>query len=229
MGTTAIDDAAATAAAEKEAADKATADSAAAEKAAAEKAAADQAAAEKAKAEQLTAIKSVLKLPDNAAVDAAVTERIAAIASERGLTPEVAQTMLDVAIQEATSHGTRAIDALKAALQPGGAEWQKQVETWNAAALADPALGGGKPDQLTANVDLAKRVLAKFGGTPEQVAALEQSGLVNNPDALRILVGVGKAMKEDSLVVLGAAGAERTEQDRLNVLYPSMVPKVPKA
>jgi len=245
MGTAVIDDAAAKAAADKAtadaatkaAADKATADAAtkaatdkatADAKALADKAAADTAAAtaaaEKARAERTTAIKGVLKLPDKSTIDPAITERTAAIASELGLTPEHAQKMFGLLVQEAATHGEKAVAAAIDAHKPGGKGWETQQAENKAAALADPMIGGGKPDQLAANLTLAKRVLARFGGTPDQVTALEQSGLATNPSALRLLVAVGKAMKEDQFVAAPPKTGD-SQADKLDRLYPSMKKK----
>jgi hypothetical protein len=172
---------------------------------------------EQIKAENLTAIKAVLKLPDNSAIDPALTERIAAKASERNLTPEQAKEWLDAVIQEATTHADRTMAERVKALEPGGAEWTKVQHEFKRAALADPFLGNNRPDVLEANMALAKRVLATYGGTAAEVAKLEQSGLVNNPDALKILVRVGKAMKEDDFVGArsGAPSGERSIEERL--------------
>lgn len=176
---------------------------------------------EETKAENLAAIKGVLKLPDGSTLDPTLTERIAAIASERGLHPDQAKAVFDTLATEAAAHGEKAVVAAFDALKPGNPGWQRQQDEYKAAALADPVLGNNKPEQLEKNMTLAKRVLATFFGTPEQVAALEQSGLANNPAALRGLVAIGNAMKEDQFVPAPAAGG-RTEQDRLEALYPSM-------
>jgi hypothetical protein len=173
---------------------------------------------EQIKAENLTAIKAVLKLPDNSAIDPALTERIAAKASERNLTPEQAKEWLDAVVQEVDrARRSQPMAERVKALEPGGAEWTKVQHEFKRAALADPLLGNNRPDVLEANMALAKRVLATYGGTAAEVAKLEQSGLVNNPDALKILVRVGKAMKEDDFVGArsGAPSGERSIEDRL--------------
>lgn len=248
LGTTLVDDAAKAAAdkaaADKLASDKATADQAAADKLAADKLVADKAAADKAAADKViadkaaadkaaadktaasAAIKNALKLPDKSTLDPALTERTAAILSELGLTAEHAPKVFDLVVQEATAHADKTVAAVKKDHEPGGAAFVAQQAEFKAAALADPILGGGKPEQLEANMNLAKRVVATFGGTPEQVTAIEQTGFMNAPTALRLLVAVGKAMSEDKLVRPAAAGSgEKTEQERLEGLYPSMKKK----
>lgn len=163
------DDAAAKAAADKAAPDKAAADKAAADnagsgnetpeqKAAREKAEADKKAAA---AGDVVPEKYDLKLPDGFEGDPAVVERTAADARELGLSNERAQKLLDRRIQEAADVEQSAIDRTLKAHAPGGAVWEKQVEDWNKAALADPLIGGNKPEQLHASVALAKQVLSE--------------------------------------------------------------------
>lgn len=225
LGTAVLDDAAKVAA-DKAAADKAAADKVAADKAAADKVAADKAAADKAAADRVVAIKGVLKLPEKSTLDPALTERTAAIASELGLTPEAAQKAFGLVVQEATSHADKAVAAARKAHEPGGEAFVAQQAEFKAAALADPVLGGGKPEQLAQNMTLAKRVVATFGGTPEQVTAIEQSGFMNAPAALRLLVAVGKAMAEDKLVLpKGGSTGEKTEQEKLDRMFPTMAKK----
>lgn len=242
-GTTLTEDPAAKATADAAAA-KATADAAAAaaaatqtpeQKAAAEKAAADKTAADKAAADKATADAAAaaatakpaavpdkydLKLPDKSVLDATALERTTAIARELGLSDTAnAQKVLDFVDKEVGA----ARAAVAADWEPGkGAAWLKQDTDYKAAALADPVLAGGKPEQLAANVDLAKRVLAKFGDAAS-IAFLEQSGLGSHPGALSLLVKIGKAMGEGSLVLPQTTPpAQRTEADVAKTLYPSM-------
>jgi hypothetical protein len=117
-------------------------------------------------------------------------------------------------------------DARAAAIaswEPGkGADWMKQDEAWRTAAIADPNLGGGKQDVFDANVLTAKRVLAKFGDEQSR-DFLEKSGLGSHPGALRLLVSIGKAMGEASLVTSSPVQkTDKTEDDVAAKMYPSM-------
>jgi hypothetical protein len=181
---------------------------------------------EEIKAEQVAAIKNVLKLPDKSTLDPALTERTAAIASELGLTPEVAQKAFGHLVQEATAHADARLAAVVKAHEPGGTEWLKQQEQWKADALKDPTLGNGKPDQLEAKTTLAKRALATaLKSQPERLARIEQSGLFTNPDAIAAMSAFGELMKEDQFVAASNTKGELTEQERLDRMYPSMKKK----
>lgn len=217
--------AAASAATDKAAADKAAADAAAAtsaaeaarvaaaaaqtpeqkaaaDKAVADKAAADAAAAAAAKAAAGAPEKYDLKLPENSVLDATALERTAATARELGLSNEAAQKVTEFLASEVAANRT----ATLAAYAQGGAEWTKQDAQWRKDALAHPDLGANKPEQLTASVDLAKRVLAKFGDE-QSIGFLETSGLGSHPAALALLVKIGKAMGEGSLVIQQGTGS----------------------
>lgn len=170
-------------------------------------------------AAKLAVIKNALKLPENPVLDADSLDRTAAIASELGLSPEHAQKALDFVHQEVAAQKQAILDAHA----PGtGAAWKAQDQAWRTEALADPVLGGNKPEQLEANVGLAKRVLATFGDDAS-IGFLETSGLGSHPGALRLLVKIGKAMGEGALVMPSVAPkGVRTETDVADSLYTSM-------
>lgn len=218
------------AAAEKAAADKKAADDAAAaagqtpeQKAASAKAAADKKAADDAAAAKAAAAgggapeKYDLKLPKESTVDKAVVERTAAKARELGLSQEHAQKMLDFQVQELAAIEDASIKATVEAHGPGGAVWEKQVEDWNKAALADPDIGANKPEQLQASVALAKQVVAKFGDK-ESIEFLEKNPIGSHPALLRLLYRIGKASSEGSLVV--ASAQDGTKKEAKDILYP---------
>ena len=168
-------------------------------------------------------------LPDGVKglIDPDILTRTVAIARERGLTNEAGQSLLDFTIAEAkavaekantaaaTAAEKAAQDAVKAADEawdianapphdgkPGGAEWVKRNEAWWAESLADPALGGGKKEQLSQAVEKANQAVARF--EPALKPLLDQSGLGSHPVVLRFLASVGKAMGEPGLVLGGA-------------------------
>lgn len=186
----------ATEAAAKAAAEKATADQAAAAKAEAE----TKAAAEKAK---LYPDKYDLTLPDGSLVDAAGVERIAAYAKAQGLSQPQAQALL-----ERESGNAAAVKEGQAA------QLEQAKKVWLAAASTDKEFGG---DSFPKNAELSKRVIARYGSDALK-AALDETGLGNHPELVRMLVRIGKAMSEDQLVIAGqAAGGE--VKDAATVLY----------
>jgi hypothetical protein len=162
-----------------------------------------------------------LKLPDKVTVDSSLIERTAAIARELGLPQDRAQKTLDFIASEAA----RERDAALAAYSPpseqnpeGGAKWKEQDVAWKAAALTDKDLGNGKPEQLQQSVDLAKKVLAKFGD--EESINFIDSALGSSPAVLRVLVRVGRAMGEKDLVTQ-QGDKPGTPKSNAEVFYPA--------
>lgn len=200
---------------QKAAREKADADKVAADKVAADKAAADAAAI--AAAANAVPDKYDLKLPDGFGGDKSVVERTAAIARELGLSNERAQKLLTSSLQEHAAVEKAAIEATLQSHAKGGAVWEKQVEDWNKAALADELLAGNKPEQLTASVALAKQVLAKYGDK-ESIEFLDKNPIGSHPALLRLLVRIGKASSEGSLVVPGSQ--QPTSKEAKDILYP---------
>ena len=126
--------------------------------------------------------------------------KIAAFAREHGLTQKQAEAQIN-----------RESQVLYEARQAYEAESQAKLaevqESWIATAQADKEYGG---TELPKNVELAKRVLEKYG-TPEFKAILEdpkQGGFGNHPELVRVLVRIGRAMSEDQLVAPGAQGGK---------------------
>src|SRR5690606_18974732 len=111
--------------------------------------------------------------------------RIAAIASERGLTQEAAQQALPALEQILTAEREAAEAAAVAAYQPGGEKWQQQVEDWKAQALSDPSLGKTE-DERVAAIQRGSQVLQRYAQAhPERKAEIDSflndSGLGNHP------------------------------------------------
>lgn len=150
-----------------------------------------------------------LKLPEGSTLDAALLERTAAIARERGLSPEHAQAAVDLVASELTTRESE----LLAAHAPGGAAWVQQHEAWKAEALADTEIGG-TPEKLDASVALAKQALQKFAD-PEALEFLEQTGLGSNPATLKLFTRIGRAMSEGSFVKPAGSGAPLSVADAL--------------
>lgn len=160
-----------------------------------------------------------LKLPDKSPVDPTVVERTAAIARELGLSQANAQKALGFVASEAAREVAAQLAAYAAPSEQnpeGGAKWKEQDAAWRAAALVDKDLGNGKPEQLEAAKVLATKVLAKFGD--EESIHFVDSALGSNPALLRVLVRIGKAMGEQSLV----KGEERPAEKKstAEIFYP---------
>lgn len=131
------------------------------------------------------------------------------------LSQDDAQKTLDFLGQEAKAHADKVVAEAIQSHQPGGAAWEKQNADWQAAALVDPVLGDGKPEQLQQRAELGKRVLATFFPA-ETIDFLEKTGLASHPATLKGLVKIGQMMREDQLVVGTPAPKAKSTAD---VLY----------
>ena len=157
-----------------------------------------------------TAPELELKLPDGYAVDDAVLGEFRTLAKEAGLKGEHAQKLVDFHVKAQESVYARASESFEA-----------QNKAWQEQAKADKEIGGREFESTLKNARLA---LGRFG-TPELNAALEQSGLGNHPEVVRLLARVARATAEDS-----SAGKHSTAQATpatsddafLRAMYPTM-------
>lgn len=139
-----------------------------------------------------------LKLPEGSALDPARLEGIVAYAKARGLSQEAAQELLQ------REH--EAVDSYSKGRQ---ALYDQQRTTWAEAVKADAEIGG---DTMAQNVELAKRVLTRYG-SESLVKTLDDTGLGNHPELVRVFARIGKQMSEDQLVLPGA-GSNGPKDDR---------------
>lgn len=112
-------------------------------------------------------------------------EKIAAYASERGLSNEDAQKLLDSqgeAVSEYKDGRQKAEDALTE-------EWGRELKN-------DSYFGG---DDFDTNVELVRKVMDKYGdeGLRDH---LEKLGTGNHPGFVKMLLRIGKASSNDSLI-----------------------------
>jgi hypothetical protein len=79
--------------------------------------------------------------------------------------------------------------------------WEKTVDGWREAAIADPEIGGNR---IQTTLDAANKFIRTHGGTADQQKEfrdlMETSGLGNNPTMLRLLSAAGRAMSEGTPV-----------------------------
>lgn len=163
----------------------------------------------KAKAEAETKVKATyekfeFKLPQGSLLDAGAIERTVAFAKERGLSAEHAQALLDRESKLLTTHA----EGQQKTLKDVTAKW---IET----AKADSEIGGEK---FAENAELAKRVIARFGSDGLK-KGLEETGLGNHPDLVRVFMKIGRAMSEDQLVLPGSKTA--ATRDMADLFYGS--------
>lgn len=146
-----------------------------------------------------------LKAPKDSLLDTAAVDAIKAFAKEKGLSAEQAQAMLERESANVASF----VEQQEQARDQMRSSWLEQTKT-------DKEIGG---EQFNANAELAKRVVEKFG-TDEFKKALDESGLGNHPELVRILARIGKAMGNDTLVVPGSTSGT-PKPSMAERLYPS--------
>ncbi|MFA6051557.1 MAG: hypothetical protein WC762_03105 [Methylobacter sp.] len=113
-------------------------------------------------------------------------------AKDMGLTQEQAQGLTDMGAQMA-----------QRITQEHEAKIEQTKSDWEASSRADKEFGGDKLDE---NLGIAKTALDAFA-TPELKEILTTTGLGNHPDLIRMMVRIGKAMSEDTLVPGGRSSS----------------------
>ena len=136
--------------------------------------------------------------PEGHVLDDGVIGKFSEVAKELNLSQSNAQKVLDVMAPAIA-------ERQQAALQAMTAEWADS-------ARADKEFGGDKLDE---NLAIAKTALEKFA-TPEFRTLLNDTGLGNHPEVLRVFVRAGKAISPDTVVTGKQAPAPA---DRLATLY----------
>jgi hypothetical protein len=134
------------------------------------------------------------------ALDTELADEIKATAKDLGLTQSQAQKLADLAMKRTTAAQAQQAEVL-----------EKARTEWADATKADKEFGG---DALDANLSLARKALDTFG-TPELKALLNESGLGNHPEVIRVFVRAGKAISEDRIVTGGAGGKPADPAKRL--------------
>lgn len=129
-----------------------------------------------------------LKLPKDSKLDASSIEKTAAFAKANGLSNEQAQSLID-----------REHEAVQGFAKVQMEEFEKTKGSWRAELSADKEIGG---EALNQNVEMAKRVVTRFG-TDGFKKALNESGYGDHPELVRVFARIGKAMSEDQLIIPG--------------------------
>lgn len=142
-----------------------------------------------------------LKPPEQSHLDAKDLERIAADAKARGLSQEEAQKLLERDNGILASYAERQKE-----------QFAQTRTTWVEAIKTDKELGG---DKLSKNMELAKRALDRFGSQSFK-DALNETGLGDHPELVRVFYRIGKLMANDSTVLGGDhAGAKKSTAEIL--------------
>jgi hypothetical protein len=137
--------------------------------------------------------------PEGTTYDSEVLEAFTGAAKEANLTQDAAQKLIE---KMAPALAARQVDQVKAIHQE-----------WHTASSADKEFGGEK---LAENLGVARKALDNFG-TPQLRTLLDETGLGNHPEVIRLLFRAGKAISEDKFV--GGAPGGKGAVNPAAVLY----------
>jgi hypothetical protein len=140
------------------------------------------------------------QMPEGVELDKAAADEFSGIAKEYGLTQEQAQKVADVGAKMVQ----RQLEAHAA-----------QVAAWTEAVKTDKEIGG---DKLNENLAIARKTIDTFG-SPELKNVLNQTGLGNHPEIVKLAYKIGKAISDDGFVRGGNTTAQKSAAE---ILYPSM-------
>jgi hypothetical protein len=141
--------------------------------------------------------------------DSEVINGFSEVAKELNMPQEAAQKILDKV-------GPIMAQRQEAMIQNARAEWSSQTK-------ADKEFGGDKLDE---NLGVAKKAFQQFA-TPELTKLLDETGLGDHPEVIRLMYRAGKAISEDNTVVRGSEAAKTEPKGpgsldhHAKVMYPS--------
>jgi hypothetical protein len=140
-------------------------------------------------------------VPEGMEIDNALVEILSPVMKEVGLTQESAQKLADAYIpyveQQVKSNETAAIE-----------EWNKKVEEWKTQTTQE--LGASLKEDLVT----ASKFIDKFGSSKVR-EVLNETGLGNHPELVKLFVKAGKAISEDTFVEPGKKGKAGGGLDQL--------------
>jgi len=128
------------------------------------------------------------KAPEGTELSSDVTDAFAGVAKELNLTQDAAQKVLDKMAPVLAQRQNAQVQAVQQ-------EWREQ-------STADKEFGG---DKLAENLGVARKAMDAFA-SPGLKQTLEQTGLGDHPEVIRMFVKVGKAISQDGFVT-GQPGA----------------------
>ena len=144
-----------------------------------------------------------LTAPAGSGMASEYIESVANFAKENKLTNDEAQAVLN------RDHNLRA-----SMINSQREELDTRAEEWAESAKTDGEIGG---DNFNGNIELAKRVVQKFA-TPAFMDSLNETGLGNHPEVIRVFSRIGKHLKDDSFVFSKSEGAP-TQRSAEDVFY----------
>lgn len=151
------------------------------------------------------------KVQDGTAVDPAFRARTEAKARSLGLDNEAGQKLFDAELADDAARLTaqkEEYDKILKSWEPGGENYKRRTEEWQAEAKKDPRIVGNTPtnDAFVAAAQKAERVLKAFGGGKLE-GVLKETGYAFHPDVIAFLVDIGNRMSESTLALGNVANA----------------------
>jgi len=143
-------------------------------------------------------------LPEDMQLDSALLESALPVFKELGLTQEQAQKLVDLQAAKAGQDEQSRLD-----------EFEDLKNEWMEASKNDKEFGGDKFDQSIGEARLALEKL----GTPELTNLLNDYGVGNHPEIIRIMSKMGALLKEDSPGNTGNASNQPLSHS--DILYPT--------
>jgi len=150
-----------------------------------------------------------LNFPEGVEANEATLNDITTYAKEHGLSNVQAQAQLNREIDLLAKGEEFYTQKHIQILEDSKKQWLEEVKK-------DPEIGG---DKFDVTVSKAKRVIDKFG-SDKLKAALNESGLGNHPEVVRLFAKIGDLDKEDTHVG-GNGPVASPEEDRAKTLYPN--------
>ena len=147
-----------------------------------------------------TEVQYDLKLSENSLLDPAKVDEIKAYAKSKNLSPEQAQDLLNR--EEAT---------LKSFVDQQQEEIKKASEEWKKQSLLDKEIGG---ENFNKNVEFAHRAMKRFGNET-LTKYLDERGLGNHPDVIRMFMKIGQAMAEDKIIGSNSQGGQKKSLEEI--------------
>lgn len=140
------------------------------------------------------------KAPEGTELGSDVTDAFAGVAKGLNLTQDAAQKVLDKMAPVLAQRQNAQVQAVQQ-------EWREQ-------STADKEFGG---DKLAENLGVARKAMDAFA-SPGLKQTLEQTGLGNHPEVIRMFVKVGKAISQDGFVPGQPGAAQAADPKRF---YPN--------
>lgn len=139
-------------------------------------------------------------LPEGVEIDSEVMSNAAELFKDAGLTKEQAQKFVDmqVALNEKSNASNEAVR-----------------NDWADKAKSDKEYGG---DKFNESVGIAMQAVEKFG-TPELKQMLNETGVGNHPEMIRLLKRVGDLTREDNPTNVNGTPPVK-EKSTLEIMYP---------